>query len=134
MTLKPLLLIPSLGLVCLLSACAGPIPKSDSSEARIDLQQQSNINLLADRIDGQRVNDGRYFEVAPGAHQLQMTLIHGTDGVSEPICMGHLDYGNFQAGERYTMSVSSEGQTAMVSLLDSQGKQVGQSARIRCVK
>jgi len=41
MSLKPLLLVPVLGFVCLLSACAGPIPKADPSEAWIGLQEEA---------------------------------------------------------------------------------------------
>ena len=37
MSLKPLLLLPGLGLVCLLSACAGPLPKADPQQAWICL-------------------------------------------------------------------------------------------------
>lgn len=134
MTLKPLLLIPSLGLVCLLSACAGPIPKSDPSEAWISLQQQSNTDVLADRIDGQRVSDGRYFEVKPGAHHLQMTMVDGANGSAlEHSCLGELDYSNFQAGENYQISTSSEGLSGRASLVDSHGKQVAQSKRFRCM-
>jgi hypothetical protein len=133
MTLKPLLLVPGLSLICLLSACAGPEPKSDPSEAWIDLQQPGNTNVLAEKIDGQRVADGRYFEVKPGVHRLDVTLIRGTDGNSaEPICTGRLDYSHFQAGERYQMNASSAGLSASASLVDSHGKQVAQSDRFQC--
>ncbi|POA31339.1 MULTISPECIES: hypothetical protein [Pseudomonas] len=134
MTFKPLLLIPGLGLACLLSACAGPVPKSDPSDAWIALQQPSSSSLLADRVDGRRVDDGRYFEVKPGAHRLQMTLLTGADGNSvEPTCMGHLQYSGFQAGEHYQINTSSEGQSASARLVDSHGKQVAQSDRFKCL-
>lgn len=133
MTLKPLFLVPGLSLICLLSACAGPEPKSDPSEAWIDLQQPGNTNVLAEKIDGQRVADGRYFEVKPGAHDLAVTLIRGTDGNSaEPICIGRLDYSHFQAGERYQMNASSAGLSASASLVDSHGRQVAQSDSFQC--
>jgi len=133
MTLKPLLLIPSLGLVCLLSACVGPMPKADPSEAFIGLEQPASADLLAQRVDGQNVNDGRYFEVKPGAHRLDMTLISGADGNSLDLnCMGRLDYGQFKAGERYQINASSEGMKAGVSLVDSHGNQVAQSNSFKC--
>ncbi|MEO6677837.1 MAG: hypothetical protein ABIO21_10710 [Pseudomonas sp.] len=133
MTFKPLLMLPGLGLVCLLSACAGPEPKADPSEAWIGLQQSGNTNVLAEKLDGQRVDDGRYFEVRPGVHRLEVTLIRGTDGNSaEPICSGRLDYSHFQAGERYQMNTSSEGLSASASLVDSHGKQVAQSDSFQC--
>ncbi|MEB0047288.1 MULTISPECIES: hypothetical protein [unclassified Pseudomonas] len=133
MTLKPLLLVPGLSLVCLLSACAGPMPKADPSEAWIGLQQPASADLLAERIDGQRVTDGRYFEVKPGAHRLDMTLVSGADGNSIDLnCMGRLDYSHFQAGERYQVNASSEGLKAGVSLVDSHGNQVAQSNSFKC--
>lgn len=133
MLCKSLLMVSGLSLVCLLSACAGPIPAADPSEAWIGLQPSASNDLLAEKIDGQRVNDGRYFEVGPGAHQLDMTLISGADGNSSDLnCMGRLDYANFKAGEHYQVSASSEGETASFSLMDSHGKQVAQSDSFQC--
>jgi uncharacterized protein YaiE (UPF0345 family) len=133
MTFKPLLMFPGLSLVCLLSACAGPMPKADPSEAFIGLEQPTSADLLAQRVDGHNVNDGRYFEVKPGAHRLDMTLISGADGNSLDLnCMGQLDYSGFKAGERYQVNASSEGLKAGVSLVDSHGHQVAQSNRFKC--
>ena len=50
--LKPLLLIPALGAVLLLSACAGPLPKADPSEAWIGLTEEAPNDLMAERVDG----------------------------------------------------------------------------------
>lgn len=133
MTFKPLLMLPGLGLVCLLSACAGPMPKADPSEAFIGLEQPGSADLLAQRIDGQQVNEGRYFEVKPGAHRLDMTLISGADGNSLDLsCTGHLSYSEFKAGEHYQVNASSEGLKAGVSLMDSHGNQLAQSRGFRC--
>ncbi|BCQ61521.1 hypothetical protein PBOI14_32710 [Pseudomonas sp. Boi14] len=99
MSLKPLLLLPGLGLVCLLSACAGPLPKADPQQAWIDLAPESPNDLLADSVDGKRLNDGRYFQVSPGQHRLRMALLKGANGNSaQPDCLGRLDYAGFQAG------------------------------------
>ena len=133
MTLKPLSLITGLGLVCLLSACAEPMPKDDPNFAMIDLQQGGNSSLLAERIDDQNLSDGRYVVINAGAHRLGMTLITGTNGSSAvPICMGHLEYGNFQAGEHYHVSASKDGFSASASLVDSHGKEVAQSDSFTC--
>ncbi|RON53364.1 hypothetical protein BK666_00980 [Pseudomonas frederiksbergensis] len=133
MTFKPLLLLPGLGLMCLLSACAGPMPKADPSEAFIGLEQPGSADLLAQRIDGQQVSDGRYFEVKPGAHRLDMTLISGADGNSLDLnCTGRLNYSEFKAGEHYQINASSEGLKAGVSLMDSHGNQVAQSRGFLC--
>ena len=83
MSLKPLLLVPVLGFVCLLSACAGPIPKADPSQAWIGLQEEAPNDLMAERVDGKRVDDGRYFEVTPGDHRLDVTLFE--DSLTPPL-------------------------------------------------
>src|SRR5471032_1044016 len=133
MKLKPLLLVPGLSLVCLLSACAGPVPKADPSEAWIGLKQPNSADLVAERIDGKEVNDGRYFEVEPGAHHLDMKLFSGADGGSTDLnCAGRLDYSQFKAGEHYHLEASSEGEKARVNLMDSHGNQVAQSRNFSC--
>ena len=49
-TFKPLLLIPALGLVMLLSACAGPMPKQDPIEACIGFKEERNSDFAADLL------------------------------------------------------------------------------------
>lgn len=100
MTLKPLLLIPALGLACLLSACAGPMPQPDPSEAWIGSQEEGSNDLMAERVDGRKVDDGRYFQVKPGAHRLDVTLFEESVGdANQQDCNGHLSYSGFKAGE-----------------------------------
>lgn len=55
-----LLLMPALCAVLLLSACAAPIPKADPSEAWIGLKEEAPNDLMAERVDGKRVDDGRF--------------------------------------------------------------------------
>lgn len=45
--LAPLLLIPALGAVLLLSACSSPIPKAGSSETWIGLKEETPNDLNA---------------------------------------------------------------------------------------
>ncbi|MEB0041154.1 MULTISPECIES: hypothetical protein [unclassified Pseudomonas] len=71
MSSKTLLLIPMLSVVALLCAA---VPKPDPSEAWIGLREDPQSDLMAERVDGKRLNDGRYFEVTPGTHRLDMTL------------------------------------------------------------
>ena len=61
-------------------ACAGPIPKADPSEAWIGLKEEAPNDLMAERVDGKRVDDGRFFEVPPGAHRLDVTLFEEEPG------------------------------------------------------
>jgi len=67
--LAPILLITS----CVLP----PIPKPTNSTTIIELYAQPGRSLMAERLDDNRVNDGRYFEVKEGKHRL--TLIFQYD-------------------------------------------------------
>ena len=97
MNLKPLLLIPTLSLALLLTACAGPMPKQDPGEAWIGLQEEGNSDLMAERVDGKNINDGRYFEVTPGAHKLDVTLYEGATGDENEVdCQGDVNYQNLR--------------------------------------
>ncbi|RBJ86150.1 hypothetical protein C3L29_003560 [Pseudomonas sp. MWU12-2534b] len=134
MTLKPLLLIPALGLACLLSACAGPMPQPDPSEAWIGLQEEGSNDLMAERVDGRKVDDGRYFQVKPGAHRLDVTLFEENVGdANQQDCNGHLSYSGFKAGEHYKLVESSLGSEVSARLYDARGKQLASTQDFNCM-
>jgi len=134
MSLKPLLLIPALSAVLLLSACAGPMPQLDPSEAWIGLQEEAPNDLMAERVDGKRIDDGRYFEVKPGAHRLDVTLFEEEAGDdNQQDCQGHVDYKGFKAGEHYTLVESSLGTTVRAELMDGHGKEVAHTQDFNCM-
>jgi hypothetical protein len=134
MKARSLLLVPLLSVVAVLSACAGPMPKADPSEAWIGLQEEPAGVLMAEDLDGKRLNDGRYFEVKPGAHTLELELIvegNGDDG--QVNCETGIDYGQFKAGEHYKLVESSLGEEYRVKLEDSHGHQIGHSKDFTCM-
>ncbi|MCL7463267.1 hypothetical protein [Pseudomonas sp. NW5] len=99
------LLVPLIA--SLLSACASPLPEADPQQAWVDFQRTAGELLMADRVDGQRTADGRYFQLSPGAHRLHLTY-----RFEEPIgplnrepqvmfCYLRIDYPAFAAGVRY---------------------------------
>jgi hypothetical protein len=131
---QSLLLIPMLSVVALLSACAGPMPKADPSEAWIGLQEEPSGTLMAEDIDGKRLNDGRYFEVTPGSHKLDVNLIvegSGDDGQVD--CQTGIKFDQFKAGEHYKLVESSLGEEYSVKLEDSHGHQLGHSKDFTCM-
>jgi hypothetical protein len=133
MSSKSLLLIPALSLVALLSGCAGPIPKSDPSKAWVGLQEDPQSSLLAENVDGKRLNDGRYFELTPGAHKLDVALF--TDGPgdnNQERCVASLKFSNFKAGEHYLLVESSLGEEHRAELVDSHGQQLGKTKDFNC--
>jgi hypothetical protein len=134
MNAKSLLLLPLLGVVAVLSACAGPMPKADPSEAWIGLQEEPSGVLMAEDLDGKRLNDGRYFDVKPGAHTLDVNLIvegSGDDGQVD--CQAAIRFNQFKAGEQYKLVESSLGEEYRVKLEDSHGHQLGHSKDFTCV-
>lgn len=131
---KSLLLVPMMGLVAVLSACAGPMPKSDPSEAWISLKEEPNAILMAEKLDGRRLDDGRYFEVPPGTHKLGMNLtveVNGDNGQEN--CQAALTFDQFKAGEHYKLVESSLGEEFRVKLEDSKGNQIGRSKDFKCM-
>lgn len=134
MNAKSLLLVPMLGLVAVLSACAGPMPKADPSEAWIGLQEEPAGTWMAEDLDGKRLNDGRYFEVKPGAHKLDLDLIvESTGDEGEVTCQTGIKFDQFKAGEHYKLVESSLGDEYRIKLEDSQGKQIGHSKDFTCL-
>jgi hypothetical protein len=135
MKARSLLLVPLLGVVAVLSACAGPMPKADPTEAWIGLQEEPSGVLMAEDVDGKRLNDGRYFDVKPGAHKLDVNLIvEGAGNNDDQMnCEAGIQFSQFKAGEHYKLVESSLGDEYSVKLEDSQGHQIGHSKDFTCM-
>ena len=131
------LLLP---LLALLGACAGPLPAVDPQQAWIELSSVPGNVLMADRLDGRPVNDGRYFQVSPGAHELQVRLQFevpsgGHDGMAElqtRTCRLHLRFGSFVAGQRYRLKAGQQGYRPWARLYDSQQQVLVRGKTLRC--
>jgi hypothetical protein len=134
MKAKSLLMLPLSGLVALLCACAGPMPKADPNEAWIGLQEEPSATLMAQSLDGKRLDDGRYFDVKPGSHTLDLNLIVEGNGDDNQInCETGITFSSFKAGQHYTLIESSIGEEYRVKLEDAQGKQLGHSHDFTCM-
>lgn len=133
-------LLPALLLPLLLNACAGPLPSPDPRQAWVELYATSGRLLMADRLDGQRLNDGRYFQVSPGRHELQLRFQHevsggGRDPLAEPLqitCILRVRYHGFAAGQRYRLEARPLGMRAAAWLYDSQRRVVAEGEILRC--
>ena len=95
---------------CAHHTCASPLPPADPQQAWVELYASPGYTLMAHKLDDQQTRDGRYFQVAPGAHELQVRFqfeVTGGGGgefSSEPIemtCHLRLRYDGFVAGQRY---------------------------------
>jgi hypothetical protein len=124
----------------LLGACASPLPPRDPGMAWVELYTTASDLLMADELDGERLNDGRYFQVTPGAHELiarfQFEVAGGgMDLRSEPIqrtCELRVRYDDFAAGQRYRLEARPLATTAQGWLYDDQRNVLARARVLRC--
>ncbi|WP_437879834.1 hypothetical protein [Pseudomonas sp. LRF_L74] len=96
-----------------LSACATtPVPIHDPKMAWVDLRGGSpGDSFLADRLDRQRLSDGRYFQMTPGSHELEARYRFERPAMGNPMstdsteitCVVRVRYASFEAGKRYRL-------------------------------
>ena len=135
--MRYLVLIVSL---LLLGACASPLPPRDPGMAWVDLYTTASDLLMAEELDGKRVNDGRYFQITPGAHELIARFqfeAHGggMDMRSEPIqrtCELRVRYDDFAAGQLYRIEARTLAMSAQGWLYDDQRNVLARARVLRC--
>ncbi|SDI69709.1 hypothetical protein [Pseudomonas panipatensis] len=125
--------IPALSLVALLAGCAGPMPKPDPSEAWVSLGEETPNVLMAEKLDGMNLSDGRFFEVPAGAHDLEVQLYDNSDSNAQEVCDATLRYDGFVPGARYHLQETSLGREFQARLYDAKGKQVAETDNFRCI-
>lgn len=135
--------LPILLSLLTLSACASPLPPPDPHQAWISMQIRAGYTLMADRLDGQRWGDGRYFEVRPGPHELDVRFQFevpgggggGNEFSSEPVqmtCQLRLSYADFAAGQRYQIAARPLQRKAQGWLYDANGQVLAKAKVLRC--
>ena len=132
--------LPLLAALALLGACAGPLPAPDPQQAWIELRTEPGELLMAERTDDVRLDDGRYFQVSPGAHRLQVRFSFevpsggfGPDsGPAWRTCILAVDYAGFAAGARYRLEARRIAHRAMGRLLDADGQRLARAEVLRC--
>ena len=137
--MRAYLLLP---IACLLCACAStPLPAADPAKAWVDLETQTGKLVMAERLDNQRLNDGRYFQVTPGSHELMVrfdfeVFVGGMGMFSDPqerLCYITLNYDNFQPGQRYRLQARSLGFNAYARLYNAEGKVLTEERLVNCL-
>lgn len=138
--MRPILPILALAM---LSGCASPLPAHDPGMAWVDLSTMTGRLVMADKLDGQRTDDGRYFQVTPGKHELQvrydyeyrsgMALSMMSDDYSEITCFIRVSYDNFQAGQRYRLVARSIANSIDATLYDAQRQAVARDLDMHCI-
>ncbi|MCY1278285.1 hypothetical protein D9M68_333550 [compost metagenome] len=119
--------MPAAAALLMLCACASPLPQPDPRQAWVDLYAPAIDLLMADRLDRRYWPDGRYFQVSPGAHELEARFrfeVHAGMAIArEPLqitCAIRVRYDGFVAGQRYLLEARSLGMEAQAWLYDSQ--------------
>ncbi len=135
----PLLLLA----LATLTACSTPLPGVDPQQAWIDLATPAPGGrlLMAERLDNQRLNDGRFFQVTPGSHELMVRfdfeVFAGGMGMTtdpqERLCYLSLRYDHFQAGQHYRLEARNLGFTPSARLYNAQREIVAEERMVNCV-
>jgi hypothetical protein len=137
------LLLPSLLGLSLLGGCASqPLPSPDPGQAWVDLASNlPSTQLSADRLDRRRLDDGRYFQMPPGAHELDTRVQYEVNlgggsplasGPSKVTCYLRVRYDGFAAGQRYQLYIRPSLMKADGWLYDSQRNVLARADVLRC--
>lgn len=126
-----------------LGACSSPLPNVDPQQAWIDLATPTPGGklVMAERLDNQRLKDGRYFQVSPGSHELTVRfdfeVFSGGMGMNaepqERLCYLTVRYDHFQAGQRYRLEARNLAFTPSARLYNAQREIVAEERMINCV-
>ncbi|MEO6680498.1 MAG: hypothetical protein ABIO21_24450 [Pseudomonas sp.] len=126
-----------------IGGCVSPLPSVNPQMAWIDLATPTPGGrlLMAERLDNQRLSDGRFFQVAPGSHELMVrfdfeTYAGGLGMFSDPqerLCYMTVPYEHFEAGQRYRLEGRSLSFTPSARLVNAKGEIVAQERQINCV-
>jgi hypothetical protein len=127
-------------LVVGLTGCAGPLPANDPNMAWVEMSAQPSDIFMSDRLDDKRTPDGRYFQVSPGAHELEARYEFeissgglGQFGETQYLrCTMVIRYDDFQAGRRYLFQARSLGFTPQGWLYDEQRNVLARAEAEHC--
>jgi hypothetical protein len=128
-------LIPLCVIAASLAGCISPLPAVDPNMAWIDMHTFTGRLVMSDKLDGENTPDGRYFQVTPGSHVLQVRYDYEyrsggfgimSDDLKEITCYIRLRYDHFAAGERYRFEVRSIANSVDAMLYDSKRKLVAE--------
>lgn len=127
-----------------MSGCAlSPLPQVDPNMAWVDFATPTPGGkvLMAESLDGQRLRDGRFFQVSPGSHELKVRfdfeVFSGGLGMQtdpqERLCYMIVRYDHFQAGQRYRLEARSLAFTPSARLYNAKREIVAEERQINCV-
>lgn len=128
-----------------LSACAlTPLPPVDPQQAWVDFATPTPGAklVMAQRLDGKNLNDGRFFQVTPGSHELMVRFdfevpTGGSSGglaqTQDRTCFMTLQYDNFEAGQRYRLEGRSLSYTPNIRLYNAARQLLAEEGSVNCI-
>ncbi|MCP1485135.1 hypothetical protein J3D48_001448 [Pseudomonas fluorescens] len=133
----------SLIVASLLAGCQTPLPPVDPQMAWVNFSTPTPGGklLMAERLDNQRLNDGRYFQVTPGSHELRVRFdfeVFGGGGALmtgpvERLCYLYIRYDHFEAGQRYLLEGRSLAFTPSARLYNARREIVAEDRQYNCI-
>ncbi|WP_242209694.1 MULTISPECIES: hypothetical protein [unclassified Pseudomonas] len=127
----------------LVGGCQTPLPPVDPQMAWVDFSTPTPGGkvLMAERLDKQRLNDGRFFQVTPGSHELRVRFdfeVFGgggslMNGPVERLCYMYIRYDHFEAGQRYTLEGRSLAFTPSARLYNAKREIVAEDYDYDCI-
>lgn len=128
-----------IGVFLLLSqvgGCSGARPEHENNKALVLVESRAGHHLSAQRVDGKKVTDGRFFILEPGQHKLSVRLSYERGGQIEGTgwrnCLAEISYADFYAAEKYSIRALARGYTARVWLQSEHGKRLAESQSVKC--
>ncbi|BBP73939.1 hypothetical protein CCU68_26370 [Pseudomonas gingeri NCPPB 3146 = LMG 5327] len=124
-----------------LGGCVSPLPAVDPQMAWIDVGTRTGTLVMAESVDKKRLDDGRFFQVTPGAHELTVRfdfdvyvggMAMNTDPL-ERICYITVPYDHFEAGRRYRLEGVALGFQANARLYNDKGEQIAGDRTVLCM-
>ncbi|MNC63832.1 hypothetical protein D3C75_1139850 [compost metagenome] len=97
---------------------------------------------MAERLDKQRLSDGRFFEVSPGRHELIVRFDYEVTGgggmgmMGGPtvrVCYLTIHYEHFEAGQRYVLEGRSMAMTPEARLYNAKREIVAEASDYYCL-
>ncbi|MBV4536210.1 MULTISPECIES: hypothetical protein [Pseudomonas] len=130
--------------ITLVAGCQTPMPVANPQMAWVDFSTPfpNDRVLMAERLDKQRLRDGRFFQVTPGRHELVVRFDYEVNGGAGISLMGGttvrqcyltVNYPHFQAGQRYVLEARSMALTPEARLYDAKGEVVAEVSEFYCL-
>lgn len=139
--MRRLMLLLAAGVV---AGCQSPLPAVNPQMAWIDFSTPfpNDRLLMAERLDKQRLRDGRFFQVTPGSHELVVRFdfevpsgggMNMMNTPTERLCYLTVNYDHFEAGQRYVLEGRSIAFTPSARLFNAKREIVAEDRQTYCV-